>query len=61
MLGIYDKIQNPITKRWVNINGRIGKQVLKNYITVLYGGSKKIHTVPINDLNKNISMDTLDL
>ena len=35
----YLKITNPITKRKVNINSKLGKKILYNYYINLYGGS----------------------
>ena len=35
---MYSKIVNPKTGRKVNINGGIGKKVLKNYLYFLKGG-----------------------
>ena len=43
---MYSKIVNPVTKRKVNINGKLGKKILANYVSILNGGaspsSKKI-------------------
>jgi len=36
----YSKIVNPKTGRKVSINGRIGREILKQYLTVLIGGAK---------------------
>jgi len=36
---MYSKIINPETGRTVNINGRLGKQILRNYVDTLNGGS----------------------
>ena len=36
---MYSKIINPKTGREVNINGKIGKEILRNYLNVLSGGS----------------------
>ena len=41
----YSKIQNPNTGKWVNINGRTGKLVLKNYIKQT-GGKNTVNTQP---------------
>lgn len=38
---MYSKIINPITGRKVNINGKIGRLVLKSYINRLRGGQNK--------------------
>ena len=35
---MYSKIVNPQTGRKVLINGRLGRQILKNYVTILIGG-----------------------
>ena len=35
---MYTKITNPLTKRNVNINSKLGKQVLQKYISSLKGG-----------------------
>ena len=32
---MYDKIKNPITNRYVSINGVLGKKILKNYLNTL--------------------------
>ena len=37
----YSKIINPKTGRKVSINGRLGKEILKQYINVLVGGSAR--------------------
>ena len=36
---MYSKITNPKTSRQVSINSRLGKQILKKYLSVLYGGT----------------------
>lgn len=36
---MYSKIVNPKTGRQVSINGRLGRQILKNYLIVLNGGT----------------------
>ena len=36
---MYSKITNPITGRKISINGKLGKTILRNYITVLQGGA----------------------
>ena len=36
---MYKKILNPITKRKVNIDSKLGKQILRNYLTLLKGGN----------------------
>ena len=36
---MYDKIVNPKTGRKVNINGKLGRQILRNYLDVLQGGA----------------------
>ena len=44
-MNIYDQIVNPLTGRRVNINGKIGQNVLRNYMQVLNNeqlGGKKI-------------------
>ena len=38
---MYSKITNPETGRKVNLFGKIGQQVLKNYINVMNGGACK--------------------
>lgn len=35
---MYNKIKNPITNRYVNINSTLGKTILNNYINTLNGG-----------------------
>ena len=47
---MYSKIINPKTGRNVTIYGKVGQQILRNYITVQQGGSSKCtnyHTDPI--------------
>jgi len=47
---MYSKIINPKTGRNVTIYGRVGQQILRNYISVLQGGASKCtnyHTDPI--------------
>ena len=36
---MYSKIINPETGRMVNVDGRLGKEILKNYLNVLHGGA----------------------
>ena len=36
---MYSKIVNPKTGRKVNINGSLGKSIIKNYLNFLKGGS----------------------
>ena len=37
---MYQKIKNPLTNRWTNINSKIGKNILKKYLLhILYGGA----------------------
>ena len=38
---MYNKIRNPITNRKVSIYSRLGKHILRNYISMLGGGSSK--------------------
>ena len=38
---MYSKIVNPQTGRKVSINGRLGRNILKKYLTVLNGGSQR--------------------
>ena len=35
---MYKKITNPLTGRNVNLNSRLGKKIIRNYLFVLYGG-----------------------
>jgi hypothetical protein len=35
----WDKIYNPKTGRFVNVNGRVGKKILRHYMMLLSGGS----------------------
>ena len=57
---LYDKILNPKTNRYVKVNGRIGRQILKQYILAFYqtndrqqhnrqqrGGSSPIGSSPV--------------
>ena len=37
---MYDKITNPLTGRKVNIDSKLGIQILKSYIKVQMGGHK---------------------
>lgn len=37
---MYNRIRNPKTQRMVSIHGKLGRQILKNYISFLMGGSK---------------------
>ena len=34
--GFYDKIVNPLTKKKVSINSKLGKSILQNYVNILY-------------------------
>ena len=38
---MYKKIYNPLTKRSVNIDGKLGRIILKNYVDQLGGETKK--------------------
>ena len=42
---MYNKIVNPITGRKVNVNGKLGKKILLNYINLLRGGNGKTLSV----------------
>ena len=46
---MWNKIVNPETGRKVNINGKIGKKVLKTYLNSLYGGGSVNEEVRIED------------
>lgn len=35
---MFQKIQNPLTKKWINIQSKTGKKILKNYILMLSQG-----------------------
>ena len=35
---MFSKIQNPETGKWVNVNGKVGKKVLNNYVNQSIGG-----------------------
>jgi hypothetical protein len=59
---MYNKILNPITNRWINIDGKIGKSVLKMYLKQLGSGKsvnrfKKVadHIIEINRRYKQLS------
>ena len=41
---MYNKIRNPKTQSMVSIHGKLGKQILQNYISFLLGGSLKKQT-----------------
>lgn len=38
---MYSKIANPKTGRMVSVNGKLGKEILRNYLNVLEGGSRQ--------------------
>ena len=38
---MYSKITNPKTGRKVDVNGRLGKNIVRNYLMVLNGGAAK--------------------
>ena len=38
-MSYYNKIYNPETNRFVNINGNIGKKIIKKYLLILEGGN----------------------
>ena len=47
---LYNQIFNPLTGRTVNINGKLGRNILNNYINQLNGGASKcanFHSDPI--------------
>ena len=35
---MYQKIVNPVTNRFVNLNSKLGKKILKTYLLTLKGG-----------------------
>ena len=35
---MFHKIQNPLTKKWINIQSKTGKKILKNYLLILSQG-----------------------
>ena len=39
---MYSKITNPRTGRKVNINGRVGRKILNQYINALQGGENPV-------------------
>ena len=41
---MYDKIKNPLTNRFVNVNSHTGKSIIQNYINVLNGGAHSMQT-----------------
>ena len=49
---MYSRIKNPLTKRYVNINTKLGTKIIKNYIHYLYGGQRR---------EKNQSYDTQEI
>ena len=55
----YSKIVNPKTGRKVSINGRIGREILKQYLNVLTGGGLKREegsrelSLPFIEIKKN--------
>ena len=60
---MYNKILNPITNRWINVDGKIGKCVLKMYLNQLGSGKslnrfKKVanHIIEINHRYKQLSL-----
>ena len=36
---MYSKIANPKTGRMVSVNGKLGQEILRNYLNVLEGGA----------------------
>tara|TARA_B110000971_G_C19818812_1_gene412378 strand:- start:88 stop:423 length:336 start_codon:yes stop_codon:yes gene_type:complete len=69
----YSKIVNPKTGRKVSINGRIGREILKQYLNVLTGGASLKRESGIrftknenekqwcNDMNKEIEARTVSI
>lgn len=49
---MFDKIQNPITGKWVSIFGNTGKRILNNYLSQM-GGSFKFERFPIWERSKS--------
>lgn len=45
---MYSKIVNPKTGRMVSVNGKLGKEILRNYLNVLEGGAASTPTVAPN-------------
>ena len=43
---MYSKIVNPKTGRKVSVTSRLGKSIVRNYLNVLTGGSRRVHQVP---------------
>lgn len=60
---MWNKIVNPLTGRKVNINSKLGQNILHNYLNVLVGGSTKEVSEKtrdkINVLSYNVSWEAL--
>ena len=52
---MYEYIKNPKTGRLVKLNGKLGIQILRNYITILSGGDISIFDGNMNNRTFNCS------
>jgi len=52
---MYNKIYNPTTKRFVNIQSKLGQSILKSYIYMLGGASQKKSSVEVH-IERQISL-----
>ena len=59
-MSIYSKITNPLTGRKVNIDGKIGRQIIKNYLNHLSGGSGPECSADAYNANINHWIDHCD-
>ena len=56
---MYNKIKNPLTNRFVNVESSLGKQIINNYIKVLYGGSNSDSEMDV-DFEQQAELDHID-
>jgi len=61
---MYSKILNPKTNKWVNVNGIIGKKIIKQYIMLIHGGADTVavgtdddDTVAVDDAKAKARID----
>ena len=53
---MYLKNLNPQTNRKVNINSKLGKNILKRYLDIIYGGSSNDDESNDNDLDEKLKL-----
>jgi len=57
---MYDKILNPLSKKLVNINSKQGKDIIKNYLTLLLGSGENKKILDIDKEDLSAPQDVID-